>query len=178
MKHRWIFALCLVLAIALVALWAPEASGQTLDDKWYKINCQCTTRAINSEGNSVAYNFSFNFYIHLGYVRPGPSPRGSVYDFEVWSQVAPDNWVITLTGTDRGTLGISENFFPDWGMPIAAKNGAYIYVYTSPFVSAEPGIWRSGGEIYGGADPQHRTLIGWVIMNGSLVVEPPFAVRD
>ena len=39
-------------------------------------------------------------------------------------------------------------------MNIAAKNGSHLYIYTSPFVSAEPGIWRSGGEIVGGTDPR------------------------
>ncbi len=171
-------SLVLVFAAAFAFVLAPAASAQALDGKWFKVNCKCTTQAINDAGNHADYNFSFNVYFHFSYSGPGPAPRGSVYDYQIWSQIAPDVWKITSSATGRTTNGLNESFFSDWGMSLAAKNGSVIFSFNSPFVSVEPGIFRSGGEIFTGQDPQGRTLIGWVLMNGSLVNKPPFNPVD
>ncbi len=175
MKCRKNAILGSALALAVVFLLVSAASAQSLDGKWFKVNCQCTTKAVNTVTGSYSdYNLSFNVYYHFTYFGPGPAPRGSFYGVEVWSQVAPDVWEITTPSAPRATSPYNENFFPDCGVLLAAKNGTEIFTFNTPHVSVNLNCFRGGGEIFMGTNAQGRQLYGWITLKGSLVSALPF----
>jgi hypothetical protein len=180
----------MVMLAILFFLSMAAVSAQELDNKWFVVNCQVTSRAVNPiTGNITQYNFGFKAYVYFSYNGPAkppvpnngpagelPSPipfNGSSYYCEVWSQTSPGLWKITSSG-DRNTSQISENFFPDWNMHFHTKNGTSVTTYATPHVSVTLNLFKAGGEIYTGNDPQGRYLFGWMTISGQLATSLPF----
>ncbi len=164
----------MVLLLGLVLVLASAVTAQSLDGKWYKVNCKVTVKAVSPDtGAFVDHNFSFNYYIGFQYVSPAGAPRGSVYNYQIWCQTTSGVWEDVQAGL-RGSSDVSENFFWDWWMGLSSKEGNYIETYVTPRVTVVPNSFRAGGEVYNGNDSYGRSLYGWVLMKGKLVTLLPF----
>jgi len=167
-----------VLLAILLFVSMTAVSAQSLDGKWFVLNCKVTARAVNPDtGYVTQYNTGFKAYVYFSYVKPATAPRGSEYYCEVWSQSSPGNWVVSYSG-DRSTSSISENFFPDWGMPLYIKDGANIGTFITPHVSVALNLFKAGGEIFTGEDPMGRPLFGWITISGQLAAGLPFHIKS
>ncbi|MHB8053950.1 MAG: hypothetical protein ACYDH3_01670 [Candidatus Aminicenantales bacterium] len=164
------------MAVLAVLFFVSTAvvSAQSLDGKWFVMNCKAHVWAVNPDsGNIVIRNFGFRAYIHFSYINSSGT-NGANYDYEIWCQKSPGNWEMTADSTAT-SLGITENIYRDWWMGLFTKDGDYVSIYTTPFVSVAPDKFKAGGEIYSGTDAKGRNLYGWISINGWTVAHPPFS---
>ncbi|MDD8039535.1 MAG: hypothetical protein PHH18_09815 [Acidobacteriota bacterium] len=174
MKHSrrpWV-RLAVLAMFVLAAL--STASAQSLHAKWFKVLVKADTCRVNPyTGFFSSYKFQFYIYVYLHYAGPGESPRGSLYDWEVWSKTEGGRWECVMEFSESSSSQ-SENFFPDINMSLPTEKGDNFSTYVTPRIVASPlsNTFVAGGEIYAGRDINGRRLYGWLTMTGKLVPMP------
>jgi len=176
-KHTWVR--WAVLAIFVLGAFS-TASAQSLHDKWFKVLVKADTSRLNANtGFFSSYKFQFYIYVYLDYVGPDASPRGSLYDWEIWSKTEGGRWECIMNFTEPSSP-YSENFFPDLYMRLATEKGDYFSTYLTPRIVASPlsNAFVAGGEIYAGRDINGQSLFGWLTMKGQMTPRPKWAHND
>ena len=174
MKRTNHLGLRVVIVTILFFVSMAAVSAQSLDGKWFRLQCQVTSLRVDpATGNFVQYNFGFKAYVHFTYVT-AIAPRGSVYHCDVWTQQSPGNWVVS-TSTNRSTPSFSENFTQDWNIQFYTKEGVTVHTFVTPHFSVFPNVFKAGGEIYDGTDSQGNAIFGWILISGELTVALPFS---
>ena len=172
-KHA---VLGLSLALVMVGLLAQTVSAQTYDDKWFKVNFQCTTMAVDrSTGAIKPYNFSSNVYFHFYYSKPSGS-MGAEYIILEWSQPSPGIWGITDVFRIQSS-SYNEHLYPVLYLTLCNPYKTRVSVAVTAYVSAQPAAFRAGGQINLGVDSKGRELRGWISMSGTVVAPPPFWIH-
>ncbi len=168
-------ALFLVCAAAFAFVLAPAVSAQTLDGKWYKVNCKVTAKAVDRfMGDITDYASSFVIYMHFAYQGVGDTPRGSLYDVQIWSKYAPGEWQVTFAGVVP-TNGYNENVFPE--LVISAISSPRTLVLVEGSAMVNPNLIKGVGIIKANKDPQGRYFFGQMTFTGSCVSSIPFDPR-
>ncbi len=168
-----------VLAIFVLGAFS-TASAQSLHDKWFKVLVKADTSRLNpATGKFSSKKFQFYIYVRLVYVGPDASPRGSLYEWEIWSKTTDGRWGQAMFFY-MDSSPYSENFFPDLNMRLNTEKGDSLRTYVTPRIVATPlsNSFAAGGEIYAGHDVNGQLLYGWLTMSGQMVPKPKWAHND
>jgi len=177
MKHTHHLGLRAAVLTILLFMSVAAVSAQSLDGKWFKFLVTADAWRVDPDtGKQLPYKFEFYAYVHFTYVGPGHLPRGSVYDYEVWSKYAPGSWAISAS-SQEWTSEYSENFFEDWWLEFFTPSGGYFFTYITPRAVVPPlgNAFKAGGEIYRGDDGTGKIIYGWLTLTGQLTTKPGFA---
>lgn len=168
-------ALVLVFVATFAFALAPAVSAQTLDGKWYKVNCRVTAKAVDRlMGDITDYTSSFVIYMHFAYEGVGDAPRGSLYEVQTWSKYAPGEWQLMYAG-GMETNAYNESVFPE--MVISAISGSRSLVLVEGSAIVSPDHIKGVGIIKANKDPQGRYFYGQMTFTGSWVSSIPFDPR-
>jgi len=176
-------------ALLLVLAGSAAAQDTTLNDTWFKLKIKVKGRAAvpdTEDPHKVA--LSETAYLHLSLAPPDGAPADGVvfpaypttsYDFELWTETAPDVWSPTYNSTeDLETASATDFFFSDFFMTVNFLDGAVADNYMTIAITVKldkEGAFKSasfkslGGETYQGTTDGTDALRGGITVTGKTV---------
>jgi hypothetical protein len=165
----------LALFLLGAMLFAPQASAQVLDGKWFKLTCR--VKAVQQDPVTMALSpFSLQFTAYLNFIYNGPSS----YWIHVWSRTAPGQWVMTGNENPNSAVPWSDLVFPDFGIEFFGPGATFILSYITPFINPKLTTLFAQGEVFNGFNSLGHYVYGGISIQGKAVPESmvPAAIRN
>jgi len=164
-RIKWLVGL-LVAVMVLVAVSAPPASAQALNNVWLKL--KVTTKGHSFDWNTGAYstlNLSVTAYMQFVW-------NGIDYDYDVYVWTNPGGEWANTSWTWQNVVFPGENFISDFWLEFWTSETDYFDVYHTPFITYKGSkvTYKGTGEVlYGMVEGGARVYYGYSNISGASV---------